>query len=97
MLKDARGARGPRDGGVASGVPQYRIRAIESGHRSEIRPDVVHEYFRFLGIEDWVARWCRANRELAIRAGLLDPEPRGPSTRGRRTVGRGSDAKSSTR
>lgn len=37
--KDARGARGLRDAAVASGIPQYRIRAIESGRRSEIRPD----------------------------------------------------------
>ena len=23
------------------------------------------------GIEDWAARWCRANQDLAARAGLL--------------------------
>ncbi len=95
--KDARGARGLRDAAVASGIPQYRIRAIENGHRSEIRPDIAHRYFRFLDIEDWVARWCRANRELATRTGLIDPEPCSLSTRGRRDVGRGSGATSSTR
>ena len=66
-------------------------------HRSEIRPDIAHRYFRFLDIEDWVARWCRANRELATRTGLIDPEPCRLSTRGRRDVGRGSGATSSTR
>ena len=86
--KDARGARGLRDAAVASGIPQYRIRAIESGHRSEIRPDVAQRYFRFLGIEDWVARWWRANGELATRAGLLGPEQHRASSRRRRADGR---------
>lgn len=64
---------------VITGIPQYRLRAIESGRLSEIRPTLAQRYFRILGIEDWVMRWCRANRNLAIRAGLLDARPR-PST-----------------
>jgi len=78
--KEARRARGLRDMSLITGIPQYRLRAIESGHLSEIRPALAHRYFRVLGIEDWVTRWCRANRELAARAGLLDSERPGRST-----------------
>lgn len=70
--KEARQARGIRDMSVITGIPQYRLRAIESGHLSEIRPDLARRYFRVLEIEEWVERWYRANRELAGRAGLLD-------------------------
>jgi len=59
---------------VITGIPQYRLRAIESGYLPEIRPDLARRYFRVLEIEDWVARWCKANRELATRAGLLNAE-----------------------
>jgi hypothetical protein len=78
----ARGARGIRDVAVAVGMPQYRIRAIEKGLQAEFRIDLARRYFRFLGIDDWVERWCDANRELAIRIGLLDGRP---SRIGRRT------------
>ena len=81
---EARGARGIRDVSVALGVPQYRLRAIERGHLREVRPDLARRYFHFLGIEAWVARWRRANPELARRAGLLDNAPerrRAPTVR----------------
>lgn len=80
----ARGARGIRDVSVALRIPQYRLWAIERGHLSEVRPDLARRYFRFLGIEAWVARWRRANPELARRAGLLDNAPqrrRAPTAR----------------
>jgi hypothetical protein len=80
MCKEARRARGIRDMSVVTGIPQYRLRAIESGHLSELRPDLARRYFRVLGIEEWVTRWCQANRELASRAGLLDSRRPGPST-----------------
>jgi len=51
-------------------VPQYRLRAIESGSLREIKPDIAHSYFLFLGIKSWVIRWARANAELAQRTGL---------------------------
>jgi hypothetical protein len=70
--REARGARGIRDVSVALGIPQYRLRAIESGHVRDVRAGLARRYFRFLGLESWVARWCRANRELAARVGLLD-------------------------
>jgi hypothetical protein len=68
----ARGARGIRDVAVAVGIPQYRIRAIEKGVLAEFKVDLARRYFRFLAIDDWIERWCEANRELAIRVGLLD-------------------------
>jgi hypothetical protein len=74
--RQAPGARGIRDISVTSGIPQYRVRAIESGHLSEVRADLARRYFQFLGIETWVTRWCHANRELAARVGLMDPAPR---------------------
>jgi hypothetical protein len=80
----ARGARGIREVSVALGIPQYRLQAIERGHLREIRPDLARRYFHFLAMEAWVARWCRANRELARRVGLLEDTPqrrRAPRTR----------------
>ena len=74
--RQARGARGIRDISVASGIPQYRVRAIEGGHLREVRADLARRYFQFLGIETWVASWCHANRELAVRIRLLDAAPR---------------------
>jgi hypothetical protein len=68
----ARGARGIRDTSVALGIPQYRLRAIEGGLLKEFRADHARRYFHFLGIDEWVSAWCRANRELATRVGLLD-------------------------
>ncbi len=70
--REARGSRGIRDVSVAIGIPQYRLRAIEGGLVREVRADFAWRYFRFLGIDAWVTKWCRANRELATRAGLLD-------------------------
>jgi hypothetical protein len=70
--RQARGARGIRDVSVALGIPQYRLRAIEGGLLRELRADLARRYFHFVGIDAWVADWCRANRELATRVGLLD-------------------------
>jgi hypothetical protein len=82
----ARGARGIRDASVALGIPQYRLRAIENCRLAEFRVDLARRYFHFLGVEEWVTRWCRANRELATRVGLLDARRRDWSTRPRRRV-----------
>jgi hypothetical protein len=51
-------------------IPQYRLRAIEYGELAAFQPEMAREYFGFLGIEHWVARWRKANREMAERAGL---------------------------
>jgi hypothetical protein len=78
--RQARGARGIREVSLALGIPQYRLRAIEGGLLREVRADLAQRYFHFLGIDEWVARWCRANRELATRVSLLN----GARTRPRR-------------
>ena len=51
-------------------IPQYRLRAIESGKLAAFEPEMAREYFRFLGIDRWIDRWRRANRDLAKYAGL---------------------------
>ena len=66
----ARGVRGIREMSVITGIPQYRVRAIERGRVSEIHPALTQRYFRYLGIKGWVEQWCRARRELAQRSGL---------------------------
>lgn len=70
--REARGSRGIRDVSVATGIPQYRLRAFEGCHPGELRAELAWRYFRFLGIDAWVTRWCRANRALAARVGLTD-------------------------
>jgi hypothetical protein len=57
---------------VALAIRQYRLRAIEGGVMREVRADLALRYFHFLGLDVWVADWCRTNRELATRVGLLD-------------------------
>ena len=56
-------------------IPQYRLRAIEQGTLREMKAELAHRYFRYLGIESWVKRWARGNAELARRSGIT-PFPR---------------------
>jgi hypothetical protein len=82
---EARAGRGwsYKDASAATGIPEYRIKAIEEGRLREVKPELARRYFGALGIDDWVARWARANRELAARVlGLLAPH-RGPRARTR--------------
>ena len=60
-----------RDVAVALKVPQYRLQAIEKGALRELKPTIARRYFQFLGIESWVKRWSRVNRELARHAGIV--------------------------
>jgi hypothetical protein len=59
-----------KDASMQLKIPQYRIRAIEYGKLGTFEPEMARKYFRFLGIERWVARWRKANRELAELAGI---------------------------
>jgi DNA-binding XRE family transcriptional regulator len=70
--EQARAARGMslKEAALELKVPKYRLAAIEAGTFGELKPDVARQYFRFLGIEPWVRRWSRANRDLAKRAGI---------------------------
>jgi hypothetical protein len=62
----ARGARGIRDIAVATGIPHYPLRAIETGRLTAFRLNLAGRYSRFLAIETWIAQWCH---------GLLDARP----------------------
>jgi hypothetical protein len=48
-------------------VPQYQIRGIESGDITQIKPGVLGEYLRLLGLSGWYADWSCENRALATR------------------------------
>jgi hypothetical protein len=70
--RQARDERGLdlRGASAATGIPQYRLRAIEQGSLAYITPDLAAKYFRFLNIGPWVQRWARANRDLAASLGV---------------------------
>ena len=51
-------------------VPQYRLRAVETGHLSEVRPEVLTAYLEFLRLTSWSTRWARANPRLSRRLGI---------------------------
>jgi hypothetical protein len=59
-------------------VPQYHLKAIDEGHLSEIRADVLGKYLVLLGLQDWVQEWVAANPGLARRLGLK-PRPSRPT------------------
>ncbi len=64
-------------------VPQYRVRAIESGSLREIRLEVLQKYIVFLGLQRWYAKWRRGNAALLGELELTqarDPR-RGRTTR----------------
>jgi hypothetical protein len=82
----ARAPHGFRDMAAATRIPQYRLRAIEGGQLRAFRSDLAWRYFRFLGIEEFASRWCRANRELAGRIGMS-----AELTRARGNGGRGRE------
>lgn len=63
-------------------VPQYRLRAIEAGSMSEIEPDLLERYVKFLEEDRWFVRWKKAHPVLASRlAGT--PAPPAPPWTGR--------------
>src|SRR5712691_1823877 len=46
-------------------VPQYRLKAVEGGRMSEIRPEVLARYVSFLGLNSWLGRWAKMNGTLS--------------------------------
>ncbi|MFQ5906699.1 MAG: helix-turn-helix domain-containing protein [bacterium] len=64
-----------RDISLRLKIPQYRLKAIESGILGKFEPEMARQYFRFLGIQAWLTRWGKANRELARRAGVIRLAP----------------------
>jgi len=67
-----------------SGIPRYRVEAIENGRLGELRPDLAWKYFDFIGIRTWVNRWIRSNADLAKRSGLGARQVAVPSPVGRK-------------
>jgi len=53
-------------------IPQYRLKAIEQGCGSELKPEIFWKYCDFLGISDFVFKWIDQNQELSKRLGLLE-------------------------
>jgi hypothetical protein len=88
----ARAPRGIREMAIATGIPQYRLRALEVGQFRALRADLAWRYFRYLRIEDFASRWCLANRELADRIGLSADSRRADGAQGRRGRGARSSA-----
>jgi transcriptional regulator with XRE-family HTH domain len=54
------------------GVPQYRLKAIESGPMREIHGDVLRRYAEHLGLSEFLVQWRARYPKLAKR--LLDGE-----------------------
>ncbi len=59
-----------KDAASALKVARYKIDAVEKGPVPGYELEVAVRYFRLLGLETWIARWARSNRELARRQGL---------------------------
>lgn len=60
-----------KDVSVRLKIPQYRLKAIECGDFAAFKPELAREYFHFLGIDNWINRWRRVNRELSVQVGLF--------------------------
>lgn len=57
-------------------APQYRLKAIEKGHFSEILPDALRKYAGFLDLDDYVKTWSQINPDLADDLGIVrSPSP----------------------
>lgn len=59
-----------RDAAQHLRAPQYRLRAVENSSLAEIKPEILKQYIGFLKLDSWLARWARANSELARRLGV---------------------------
>jgi hypothetical protein len=63
-------------------VPQYRVRAIESGSLRQIQLEVLEKYISFLGLQRWYGKWRAANQALLGELkGTHAEEPRRGRTR----------------
>lgn len=62
-IKERRGALGLSIQKIARllKVPQYRLKAIEAGHRREILPEVLDAYLDLLRLKPWFGKWRKAN------------------------------------
>jgi len=53
-------------------IPQYRLKAIEQGYGSELKPEMFWKYCEFLDISGFVQKWIDQNQDLSKRLGLLE-------------------------
>ena len=60
-------------------APQYRLKAIETGHFSAILPDVLQKYAGFLNLDHYLKIWGRINPDLAGELGVPQPQLSGTS------------------
>ena len=54
-----------------SKIPQYRIRAIEEGSLSKIKPTFLRKLSLYYDLGEWCSRWANKNTELASGLGML--------------------------
>jgi len=52
-------------------IPQYRIRAIEEGNLSEIKPSFLRQLSKYYNLDKWCSLWADTNTELASGLGML--------------------------
>jgi hypothetical protein len=52
-------------------IPQYRLKAIESGGVSGIRPNDLHAYIKYLDLDKWYKRWKYSNNVLVKKYDLI--------------------------
>jgi len=53
-------------------IPQYRIRAIEKGNLSAIKPVFLRKLSLYFGLDEWCSRWATVNVKLASALGMLE-------------------------
>ncbi len=70
-----------KEASAALKIPQYRIKAIEEGHFSQIDPELFKIYASFLGIGDYVKTWSGENTELAEKLGISGRKEKLPPRR----------------
>ena len=68
-------------------IPQYRIRAIESGDVSYIKPNCLRTLSSYFRLDKWCARWASKNRELSERLGMPEWLNSGKTKGKRRNTG----------
>ena len=61
-----------KDTSLKTKIPQYRIRAVENGNVSHIKPVFLRSLSLHFRLDEWCSRWSSKNRELAERLGMLE-------------------------
>ena len=52
-------------------IPQYRLKAIEEGGISRIRPNDLNAYIKYFELDTWYKRWKYANNGLVKKYDLI--------------------------